>query len=253
MWSGMVTGMETAAVQPNDAAELEAAFARYGARVAGFWAEPILMNREAIEVEPAYLQRARQLCTEHGALMAVDEIQTGFWCPEVLMFRRLGFAPDMVIVGKGMTAGFHPLSALIYRRELDILAQYDAISTNGNASLAAFVGLCNLALIDEEKERIAAVAERQEKGLRALAAQFPGVVERVTGRGFLMGLKFRDREEAIGFHRRAIERGLWLRVHAYHEGHRTVLMKMALVVGDAVVRFVLDRLRELLASTRRPG
>ena len=249
MWPGLVTGMECVQVEPNDRDGLRGAFARYGARVAGFWAEPVMMNREALLVDPEFLQLARKLCTEHGALFAVDEIQTCFWYPEVFLSRRLGVQPDFLVVGKGMTAGFHPLAALIYRAELDVLEQYDAISTNGNASLAAFVGLCNLELIRRNADLLERLARKHCDGLVALAGEFPAVLERVNGVGFLSGLRFRQREDALGFHAAALHEGLWLRAHAYHPGHRTVLMKLPLAVEDAVLGYVHDGLRRLLRTT----
>jgi acetylornithine/succinyldiaminopimelate/putrescine aminotransferase len=249
MWPGLVSGADTIQVEPNEPDALRATFERFGRRVAGFWAEPVMMNREALLVDPDYLALARRLCDQHGALMAIDEIQTGFWYPEVLMTCGLGVNPDFVIIGKGMTAGFHPLSGVLYRPDLDILEQYDSISTNGGASLAAFVGLCNLRLIEGEAGRLGKLAALHIEGLRALMADFPDLIEAVNGQGFLTGLKFTDREDAIGFHRAAVERGLWLRVHAYHPGHRTVLMKYPLVVEEPVIEYVLNALRELLATT----
>jgi acetylornithine/succinyldiaminopimelate/putrescine aminotransferase len=249
MWPGLVSGMDTIEVEPNDGRALRAAFERFGRRVAGFWAEPVMMNREALLVDPEYLALARDLCDDSGALMAIDEIQTGFWYPEVLMTCGLGVSPDFVIIGKGMTAGFHPLSGVLYRAELDILQQYDSISTNGGASLAAFVGLCNLRLLDEQAARLAQLLDTHVAGLRALQSEFPNLIEAVNGQGFLTGLKFTGREDAIGFHRAAVARGLWLRVHAYHPGHRTVLMKYPLVVDEAVMEYVLSEVQELLRTT----
>ncbi|MFH0963516.1 MAG: aminotransferase class III-fold pyridoxal phosphate-dependent enzyme [Planctomycetota bacterium] len=250
MWPGLVTGMEAVQIEPNDLEGLAAAFRRYGRRVAGFWAEPIMMNREAIAVDARFLKAAQALCAENGALFAVDEIQTGFWYPEVFLFRRLGLAPDLVVVGKGMAAGFHPLSGLLFRRELDILEQYDAISTNGNASLAAFVSLCNLGMIERDGERIARLAHQLENGFGGLAREFPQRIERVNGSGLLVGLKFRDRRDALGLCQAALDRGLWLRAHAYHPGHRTVLTKCAVVADEATLEYMVDVLRELLR--RRP-
>ena len=249
MWPGLVSGMETVQVEPNEPDGLRAAFARYGRRVAGFWSEPIMMNREAIAVDAGFLQLAQELCAQNGALMAIDEIQTGFWYPEVLMYRELGIRPDLVVVGKGMTAGFHPLAGLLYRAELDILEQYDAISTNGSASLASFVALCSLKLIERDRARLAALGKRHFEGLHTLAAEFPGLIEQVNGAGFLSGMKFRDRQDALGFHKAALARGLWLRAHAYHPGHRTVLMKFPLAVEESVVDYVHGQLRELLRTT----
>jgi 4-aminobutyrate aminotransferase-like enzyme len=178
--------------------------------------------------------------------MAIDEIQTGFWYPEVFLFKTLGLTPDMVVIGKGMTAGFHPLAGLIYRRELDTFKQYDAISTNGNATLAALVSLAGLDVLARNASRIRACAARLFGGLEELARDFPDRIEGVNGRGFLCGLRFRDRDDAISFHRAAVERGLWLRVHAYHEGHRTLLMKCPLVFDEALADAVPAILRELL-------
>jgi acetylornithine/succinyldiaminopimelate/putrescine aminotransferase len=248
MWPGLDVGMETVAVQPNEPDALRAAFAQYGRRVAGFWAEPVMMNREAILVEPAFLATARDLCDECGALMAIDEIQTGFWYPEVLMMLRQGVAPDLLVVGKGMTAGFHPLAGLLYRRELDILEQYDAISTNGGASMAAYLALCNMRLIENDRERMATLALKHYDGLSGLAGEFPDLIQETNGDGFLSGLKFKDREDALGFHKAAVERGLWVRAHAYHPGHRTVLMKYALAVDEQVIEFVLETFRSLLSA-----
>lgn len=248
MWPGLLAGMEAVQVEPNDTHELTSVFERFGKRVAGFWAEPILMNREAIAVESSYLKRARELCTQSDALLAIDEIQTGFWSPEVLSFTRLDFAPDLVVVGKGMTAGFHPLSALIFREDLDILEQYDAISTNGNASLAALVALGNLRLIERHAQGIAAVSQRHWRGLGELARDFPALIDTINGAGLLTGIRFKQRECALAFNKAALDRGLWMRVHAYHEDHRTVLTKYALTVEDSTVEFVLGIMRELLAD-----
>lgn len=248
MWPGLVTGMDVVEVEPNDQEGLRSAFKQYGSRVAGFWAEPVMMNREAIRVEPEFLQLARELCTQHDALLCFDEIQTGFWYHEVFLSLRFGVAPDLLVVGKGMTAGFHPLAGLLYRRDLDILEQYDAISTNGNASLAALIALANLHMIEEQGERLEALGEQLISGFRAMIVDFPDILEEVNGEGLLAGIKFRDRDDALGFHRAAVDRGLWVRAHAYHPGHRTVLTKLALAADEAIVEYVLSSMRSLLET-----
>lgn len=246
MWEDVVCGVEVATVEPNDPEQLEHTFAQYGERIAGFWAEPIMMNREAIVVEPAYLRLARRLCDEVGALMAIDEIQTGFWYPEIMCFKRYGIEPDFVVLGKGMTAGFHPLSALLYKGKLDLLAQYDAISTNGNAALAAYMALGCIALIEREAAAIGRVGLSYHEQLARLAAQFPDLVAETRGCGHMSALKFRRREDALGFHNAALERGLWLRAHAYHAGHSTVLTKFALPLNEDTASYAVGQFRLLL-------
>ena len=240
--------MKVVAVQPNDGRQLEQVFARYGEQITGFWAEPIMMNREAILVETEYLQLARKLTRRVGALMTVDEIQTGFWTPEVFMYRQYGITPDIVIVGKGMSAGLHPLSGIIYRRELDVMAQYDAISTNGNAALAALVALANIELLQRNAVQVVEAQEYYYHRLCGLAAEFSGRIAAVHGNRSMTGLKFHKVEDALTFHKRCVAGGLWLRVHAYHAGHSTILCKFALCLERAVVDEFIRRLRIFLEA-----
>jgi acetylornithine/N-succinyldiaminopimelate aminotransferase len=248
MWPGMMPHFEVVLVEPNEPEELEKAFRRYGSRVAGFWAEPIMMNREAIAVDPDYLRLAQRCCRETGALMCIDEIQTGFWQPEVFDYRRLDLQPDLVILGKGMTAGYHPLAGVLLRSRHDVLQQYDAISTNGSAAMPAVVALCSLELIAVYAGQIREMAGRIHNGLASLAAEFPATLLCAQGRGHLTGLKFRRVDEAKRFHQRLLEAGLWTRVHAYHEGHSTILTKLGLLADRTVVDFVLNSFRTLVRS-----
>ena len=162
-----------------------------------------MMNREAIVIELEYLQLARSLCDQVGALMALDEIQTGFWFPEVIYAKRIGVEPDFIVLGKGMTAGFHPLAALVYRGRLDILEQYDAISTNGNAALAAYLALGCIAMVERDAEHIAEAGEHYHERMRELAADFPEFLVEARGAAHMSALKFREVEDALGFHRAA--------------------------------------------------
>jgi acetylornithine/N-succinyldiaminopimelate aminotransferase len=252
MWPQMVRHFEVVSLPPNDPEALERAFRKHGSRVAGFWAEPVMMNREAIALDSAYLHLAQRWCRETGALLCIDEIQTGFWQPDIFAYRTLGLQPDLVVLGKGMTAGFHPLSGVLLRQRHDVLEQYDAISTNGSAALPAFVALCSLALIQQQAQSIRETGNRIHGGLKSLAAEFPARLVAAQGRGHLTGLKFRRVEDTKHFHHLLLETGLWTRVHAYHEGHSTLLTKLGLLADDTVVDFVLTRFRKLLSkrSTR---
>jgi acetylornithine/succinyldiaminopimelate/putrescine aminotransferase len=105
-------------------------------------------------------------------------------------------------------------------------------------------------LIAERSAQIRLMAERIEKGFRALAAEFPEHLETAQGRGHLAGLKFREVGEAKAFQRRLLEAGLWTRVHAYHQGHRTILTKPGLLADEMIVDFVLGKFRETLEQIK---
>jgi acetylornithine/succinyldiaminopimelate/putrescine aminotransferase len=246
MWREYVRGITFVEVEPNDSRALERAFRAHWGRVAAMFVEPVLMNREAILLEEDYLRRARTLCDEAGARLVIDEIQTGFWYPGFFLYRQYSILPDILIVGKGMAAGLHPLSAIVYRRQDDCLAQYDAISTNGNAPLAAAAGLGCMALVESEAGRIDALGRYYHQRLAELPAKYPGLVRAIHGKGLLAGVKFHQVGAALEFHRRAVRRGLWVRVHAYHEGHSTILTKLALAADRNIVDFLVDALLEML-------
>jgi len=246
MWQEYLTNLEVAAVQPNDPDELQKTFDRFGPRVAAFWAEPVMMNREAISVEPEYLQLAEKCCNKVDAALCIDEIQTCFWQPKVLATNSLGINPDMIVTGKGMTAGFHPLSALLFNSKYDILKQYDALNTNGGAALASYVGLCCLDMVEKASTQIAELGERIGSTMSALTEEFSNIIEEPRGRGYLAGLKFKRVQDALDFQRSAVDTGLWVRAHAYHEGHSTILTKLGLLADEKIVQFMESKFRTLL-------
>jgi 4-aminobutyrate aminotransferase-like enzyme len=82
--------------------------------------------------------------------------------------------------------------------------------------------------------------------LQELPSVDPRRVAGIHGRGLLAGVKSHTVDDAIEFHRRLLARGLWTRVHAYHEGHSTLLVKLALAAGREVADFVVDAFRQTL-------
>ena len=93
---------------------LEKTFRKYGSRVAGFWAEPVMMNREAIAVEPRLSAAGPALLPRSGRADVPGRNPDRFLAARGLrVSRRLGLQPDLVVLGKGMTAGFHPLSGVL--------------------------------------------------------------------------------------------------------------------------------------------
>lgn len=233
-------------IEPNNTEGLKNVFEKHGENIAGFFFEPVMMNREAILLDKNFVCEARKLTEAVNALMIIDEIQTCCWYPEIFMYRQFDIVPDIVILGKGLTAGFHPLSCVIYRRKLDSLKQYDAISTNGNAPLPSFMALCCLQLVEENIQKIKNISIYYEEALKKLALEFQGLIVSIQGKGLLSGIKLKDQKTALEFHRRCLEKGIWLRVHAYYQSHSTALTKFALVVSRNVIDFTIEKFRSIL-------
>ena len=81
-----------------------------------------------------------------------------------------------------------------------------------------------------------------------LAGQFSGILVGARGIAHMTGLKFRRVDDAMAFHRAAVAAGLWLRVHAYHEGHSTILTKFALPLDEQVADHAVGTYAELLGG-----
>lgn len=94
--------------------------------------------------DPAFLQEARRLCTERGALLVMDEIQTGLgrtgrW----FGYQHAGITPDMVVLAKGLAGGV-PMGAVAWRSELGQIESGTHGTTFGGNPLACAVAIATL-------------------------------------------------------------------------------------------------------------
>jgi len=112
---------------------LESLFEKSGKEIAALILEPIVQAAAGYIVHsPAYVRAARRICDEHGALLILDEIATGFgrtgpmWACE-----HAGVVPDLLCTAKGLTAGYLPLAATLATEEIyqAFLGPYEAMKT----------------------------------------------------------------------------------------------------------------------------
>ncbi len=172
-------------VPAGDRAALEAAV---GDRTAAVLLEPVLGEGGVIPLEPSYLALARRLCTERGALLVLDEVQTGVGrTGEWFAFRHAGVEPDVVTLAKGLGGGL-PIGACIAGEEL-AFGPGEHASTFGGGPVPCRAALAVLDVIEREGllENCRARGEELAAGLRALDA--PGVTG-VRGAGLLLGVAF---------------------------------------------------------------
>jgi glutamate-1-semialdehyde 2,1-aminomutase len=105
--AGMIRGaVETVINVPfNDADAAERVFAEHGSEIAGMIVEPVMTNCGVVLPDPGYLQRLKDICHQHGAMFAYDEVKTGFtvgWGGAIEVF---GVVPDLVAFAKALGAG----------------------------------------------------------------------------------------------------------------------------------------------------
>jgi ornithine--oxo-acid transaminase len=171
----------------GDAAALEAAITP---NTVAFLVEPIQGEAGVIIPPEGYLRRARELCSAHNVLLILDEIQTGLGrTGRLLAEEHEGIEADLTLIGKALSGGFYPVSAVLSSNEvLGVLKPGEHGSTFGGNPLACAVARAALrVLIDEGMIANASVqGERLLVGLRQL--DHPAIRE-ARGRGLMLALE----------------------------------------------------------------
>ncbi len=135
----------------NDLAALEEAL--QDPHVAGFMVEPIQGEAGVVVPDPDYLPRAYELCRTHHVLFIADEIQTGIArTGRLLCCDYHNFKPDILILGKALSGGVYPVSAVLARDEIMLLIRPgEHGSTYGGNPLACAIAMEALEVVKEER------------------------------------------------------------------------------------------------------
>ena len=185
----MMPGLAGYSVPYDDIDALEAMLKSHGEYVAGFLVEPIQGEAGIVVPEDGYLRRAKELCEKYNCLLIVDEIQTGLGrTGKLCCFEHDGIKPDIVTLGKALSGGVYPVSA--------VLASYDVMllmkpgthgSTYGGNPVGMRVAIEALRVIRDEKlvERAADLGPYLQDQLTKRDHPF---IKQVRGRGLLIGV-----------------------------------------------------------------
>ncbi len=171
----------------DDADALEAAITP---NTVAFLVEPIQGEGGVRVPSPGYLQRVAEICAAHNVLFVADEIQTGLGRTGALLCcDHEGVRPDMVTLGKALSGGFYPVSAVVAdRKVLGLLRPGDHGSTFGGNPLGSAIARAALNVLVDE-----GLVDRS----REIGAYFKGRLERiegehiqeVRGKGLLIGVE----------------------------------------------------------------
>ena len=211
--------------------------------VAALIVEPIKGETGVVPLPDGYLQRARELTARHGALLIVDEIQTGIGRTGAWFdFQHAGVVPDAVTLAKGVAGGV-PLGALVtFGAASDLLQRGDHGSTFGGNPFAAAVA--NAVLGEIERADLMGNAVRRGQQVRdAVTAIGSSLVTEVRGRGLLIGIGTVD-GAAPAIAAAALDEGLI--VNAINP--TSIRIAPPLIIGDAEVAAFTDGFRTALAA-----
>jgi acetylornithine/N-succinyldiaminopimelate aminotransferase len=212
-------------------------------RVAALFVEPIKGEAGVLELPAGFLTRARELTEQHGALLIVDEIQTGVgrtgrW----FAYQHAGIVPDAVTVAKGIAGGV-PIGALVtFGWASELFSQGQHGSTFGGNPLATAAG--NAVLGEIERAGLVENAARRGEELRAMIHSFDSpLIGDVRGAGLLIGIGLTE-GDAHRLSDAALAEGLI--INAPNES--SIRLAPPLIVGDAELAGFRERFARALAS-----
>jgi acetylornithine/N-succinyldiaminopimelate aminotransferase len=201
-----------------------------GDDVAAIFVEPIKGEAGVLDLPHGYLELARELATEHGALLILDEIQTGVgrtgsW----FTFQQFDVVPDAVTVAKGIAGGV-PIGALVtFGDASDLFEAGQHGSTFGGNPLATAAADAVLAEIERSGLVLNALV-RGDQLRAAIEAMDSPLVDEIRGRGLLIGLGL-TQPVAAEIAARCLEAGLI--VNAPNDS--SIRLAPPLIVGDAEI------------------
>jgi ornithine--oxo-acid transaminase len=214
--------------------------------VAAVLVEPIQGEGGIIIPPDGYLRRLRDITKERNALLLADEIQSGLGrTGRMWAFEHEGIRPDIVIIGKALSGGLYPVSAIVADDEvMDVFHPGDHGSTYGGNPVAAAVARMALRVLHEEGmvERSARLGIYFLERLRAIDSPH---VREVRGRGLWIGIELTS---AAGGARRFCE-ALQAEGMLCKETHEHIIrVAPPLVITEEEIDWAVERLTAVLTA-----
>lgn len=209
-----------------------------------FLFEPIQGEGGIIIPPDGYLKRVRELCTAQNVLMIADEIQTGLGRTGHLFASDYeGVKPDIVTIGKALSGGFYPVSAMLASREvLGVFKPGDHGSTFGGNPLACAVGRAALKVITDENliENSRQLGDYFIERLQEINSPH---IKEVRGRGLLIGVELHD---SAGGARRFCEALQTEGILCKETHHSIIRFAPPLVIKREEIDWAIERIEKVM-------
>ncbi len=202
---------------------------------------------------PGYLRGVRALCDEHGAAYIADEVQTGLgrsgslWAVEAH-----GVVPDILVTGKGLSGGIHPIAATVISSRLAGWLHesgWGHVSTFGGSEIGCRVALTVLEITTRPAvvDHVRRLIERLRADLARIQSDQPFLTE-VRQNGLIIGLRVGHPDGAVYLQQELFERGVWAIASGFDQS--VLQFKPGLLLSEPDLDLVLERLADALAAAK---
>jgi len=204
-----------------------------------------------------YVRGLRKLCDDHEVLLIFDEIQTGFGrTGKMFSCEHSGVVPDIMTVAKSLGGNIYPISATIYREELNdfvMMHPFTHLSTFGGSDLGCIVGMATIDYIIKNKlpEHAAKMGERFQKGFDELLKKYPELLLEVRRKGLMMGLQYTNESIGPRMSYQLAQNG----VMAIYTGNEPSVMRLmpVLTITPDEVDIVIEALDKSMSAIMKQG
>ena len=228
----------------GDISALEAAIT---SNTVAFMVEPIQGEAGVIIPPPGFLKEAKTICEKHNIVLILDEIQTGLGrTGKLLAEQHDGIEADLTLIGKALSGGFYPISAVLSNKEvMDVLRPGEHGSTFGGNPLACAVARTALKVLIEEN-MIENAAVMGKYFLSKLAQIKNPYIKEVRGKGLMLAVEFNP---GIGGARRYCE-ALMAQGLLCKETHENIIrFAPPLVITKQEIDWAMERIEKVLSRT----
>ena len=226
--------------------DIEAFEAAITPNTVAFLVEPIQGEAGVIIPPKGYFKRVRELCTQHNITLILDEIQTGLGrTGKLLAEEHEDIEADVTLVGKALSGGFYPVSAVLSNSEvLGVLKPGEHGSTFGGNPLACAVARMALKVLVEEG-MIENAAEQGARFMKGLGEIRSNAVREIRGRGLMLAVELRPEAGGARRYCEALKaRGLLCKDTHEH----SIRIAPPLVITDDQVDWALEQFGKVLTE-----
>lgn len=233
----------------DDIDELARLLEEKNGEIAALILEPVLQGAGGMWMyHPEYLKQARRLCDKYDVLLIFDEIATGFWrTGKFFACEHAGVQPDIMCIGKGLTAGYLTMSAVMTTREVaDTISRGEAgVLMHGPTfmgnPLSCAIAIESLKMLGEKD--MPAVISGIENILKEelTLARTSDKVADVRILGSVGVVETKDCVDVGKFQRKCVEKGVWIRPF----GHNAYIMP-PYIISPEQLRYLCRTLIELV-------